>query len=191
MPPEGPLPILSKTLIQSKLTKKFFEKVKYINNLNLNSNEISNNNISVKKKVDDETNVDVVNNKDKKLIKNKSHKKVNINSNDKKDFKLKNKRVNTPTMKYSNWRYMENNKKNDNYKYNNNFDKSNNVNYISDNDNNNNDIQYLRKTAIQLQDELFKNEKIIEQQKKDNIQLKNKIKKLTEMLKSILSNDKI
>ena len=71
MPQEGPLPILSKTLIQSKLTKKFWDKVKYI--YNSNSNGVSNNNILIKGNIDNEPNINNVNNKQQKIIKNKSH----------------------------------------------------------------------------------------------------------------------
>ena len=68
MPQEGPLPILSKALIQSKLTKKFWDKVKYI--YNSNSNGVSNNNILIKGNIDNEPNINNVNNKQQKIIKN-------------------------------------------------------------------------------------------------------------------------
>ena len=173
MPNDGPLPILSKTVIKSKLTKEFWNKTKHI----YSSNGASNKNISFNN--NDETNINIIN-KDKNLKKTKSGKN-NINNN-KNEFKLKNKRVKTPTINHANFRYMEDNKKNIFY-YNNNSE-NNKIKY-------NNNIQILRDTAIRLEDELYKNKKIIEQQKEENTQLKNKIKKLTEMLKSIISMDKI
>ena len=79
---------------------------------------------------------------------------------------------------------MDINKKNNN----NNFNKDENIENIKSNYKNELDI--LRETAINLENELNENEKIITLQKEENIVLKNKIKKLNEMLNFIISNDK-
>ena len=157
MPNDSPLPILSKTLIKSKLSSKFWEKTKYIYETNS------------------------VNNKDIPIGTNINKNLINSNKNNSStgNLKLKNKRVKTPSMKH-NIRYI-NEKKVEKYYINNDED-----NLKKENIKNNNELEMLKDTAIKLEKELIKNEKIIEQQKNKKIQLTNKINKLTEMLKSFI-----
>ena len=157
MPNDSPLPILSKTLIKSKLSSKFWEKTKYIYETNS------------------------VNNKDIPIGTNINKNLINSNKNNSStgNLKLKNKRVKTPSMKH-NIRYI-NEKKVEKYYINNDED-----NLKKANIKNNNELEMLKDTAIKLEKELIKNEKIIEQQKNEKIQLTNKINKLTEMLKSFI-----
>ena len=157
MPNDSPLPILSKTLIKSKLSSKFWEKTKYI----YENNSVNNKDISIG------TNIN------KNLINS------NKNNSSTGNLKLKNKRVKTPSMKH-NIRYI-NEKKVEKYYINNDEDNSKKANIK-----NNNELEMLKDTAIKLEKELIKNEKIIEQQKNEKIQLTNKINKLTEMLKSFI-----
>ena len=157
MPNDSPLPILSKTLIKSKLSSKFWEKTKYI----YENNSVNNKDISIG------TNIN------KNLINS------NKNNSSTGNLKLKNKRVKTPSMKH-NIRYI-NEKKVEKYYINNDED-----NLKKENIKNNNELEMLKDTAIKLEKELIKNEKIIEQQKNEKIQLTNKINKLTEMLKSVI-----
>ena len=154
MPNDTPLPILSKTLIKSKLSKEFWLKTRYLydpdyENIKPMQNETTNNN-------DDGNNI---------------------------NKKLKNKRVKTPTMRSKNIRYFE--EKNDKNK------DINEYNLKKINGLENNELENLRNTAIELENELKKNEKIIEQQKEENQQLTNKIEKLNMILKSVISMDKI
>ena len=181
MPNEGPLPILSKTLIKSKLSKKFWIKIQYI----YESNSSPDRNIPPQEKKIKSPNI-----KTKKSDKNN----ININSgnisnnnikNNINNIKLKKRKVKTPIMKQRNLRYMNICQKENN---NNNFDKEDNLGNIKSSYKNELDI--LRDTAINLENELNENEKIIELQKEENILLKNKIQKLTAMLNSIISTDK-
>jgi hypothetical protein len=180
MPNEGPLPILSKTLIKSKLSKKFWIKIQYI----YESNSSPDRNIPPQEKKIKSPNI-----KTKKSDKNN----ININSgnisnnnikNNINNIKLKKRKVKTPIMKQRNLRYMDICQKDNN----NNFDKEDNLRNIKSSYKNELDI--LRDTAINLENELNENEKIIELQKEENILLKNKIQKLTAMLNSIISTDK-
>ena len=47
-------------------------------------------------------------------------------------------------------------------------------------------MNFLRETAVKLQQELNQNEEIIEIQNEENNALKNKIMKLTEILKTLI-----
>ena len=184
MPNDGPLQILSKTLIKSKLSQAFWKKVKYI----YDSNSSPNKNIPQEKNIES-PNIKTKKNKNiynKNNINNKSgnsninnHIKNNINN-----IKLKKRKVKTPIIKQRNLRNMDINQKNNN----NNFNKDENIENIKSSYKNELDI--LRETAINLENELNENEKIIEIQKEENIQLKNRIQKLTAMLNSIISSDK-
>ena len=50
----------------------------------------------------------------------------------------------------------------------------------------NDELKFLRETAIKLEEELNKNEEIIEKQNEENNALKKKIMKLTEILKTLI-----
>lgn len=181
MPKEGPLPILSKSIIKSKLTKNFWTITQYIYNSNLSSKK----KISIEKKVE-KPNIKIIKNKNNNYnnsitpIKNNinNNLKININNNAIKNSKLKTKRVTTPKIKNNNFINKEfylNNQKNEN-----------NINNECKND-----LEMLRETAIKLEEELNNNETIIKQQKEENRLLEEKISKLTIMLKSIIPMDKI
>ena len=186
MPNEGPLPILSKTLIKSKLSKKFWIKIQYI----YESNSSPDRNITPQEKKIKSPNIKTkTNNKNNININSGNISNNNIKNNIKNNInniKLKKRKVKTPIMKQRNLRYMDICQKENNN--NNNFDKEDNLGNI--NSSYKNELDILRDTAINLENELNENEKIIELQKEENILLKNKIQKLTAMLNSIISTDK-
>ena len=171
MPNDGPLQILSKTLIKSKLSQTFWKKVKYI----YDSNSSPNKNIPQEKKIESPN----IKNKKNKNINNKNNINIksgnsNINNhikNNINNIKLKKRKVKTPIIKQRNLRNMDINQKNNN----NNFNKDENIENIKISYKNELDI--LRETAINLENELNENEKIIEIQKEENIQLKNRKQK--------------
>ena len=175
MPDDGPLPILSKTVIKSKLSSKFWEKTKYIIDPNSKNDNNLHNEKNFKRPI---TSV----RKNKKISNNIS---LN-NSNNNRSQKINKKKAKTPIMRH-NIRYFDENKINNVEKY-----------YFNDDDflenvnsKYNKELEVLRGTAIKLEEKLDENQKIIERQEKEKIQLKNEINQLTELLKSIISNDKI
>jgi hypothetical protein len=142
-PDDRPLQVLSKTLVKSKLTYKFWESVKHIHNLDL----VSSNNII---KLD----------------------------------KFKSKRVKTPNMIHRNLSAINNYNTN---KIKTNIFKNNNEPIKIKIENKYNDeLKFLKETTIRLEQELNTNEAIIESQKEENNALKNKIMKLTEILKTLI-----
>ena len=173
MPDDGPLPILSKTVIKSKLSSKFWEKTKYI----YEPNEKDNNNLQNEKNFK-RPNTSVRKN-------NKTSNNLSLDNNNR-NHKLNKNKAKTPIMKH-NIRYFDENKINNIEKYHfNDDDFLENVNSKY-----NKELEVLRGTAIKLEEKLDENQKIIERQEKEKIQLKNEINQLTELLKSIISNDKI
>ena len=173
-----PLPILSKTSIKSKLSKKFWKITEHIYNPNLSNNQI----IPKKKKVE-KNNIKIIKESNKINIKKENNNFDVIRNDNKSNNKLKNKRVKTPAMKSNNLINMEKNK-NDEYFY-----------YIKDNINKESkyqdELNLLRKNAIKLEEELEKNKIIIEIQEKENKELTQRIEKLIIMLKSIIPKDNI
>ena len=171
MPDDGPLPILSKTVIKSKLSSKFWEKTKYIYDPNAKNDNNLHNEKNFKRPI---TSV----RKNKKISNN-----ISLDNNRNQKFK---KKAKTPIMKH-NILYFDENKINYVQKYHfNDDDFLENVNSKY-----NKELEILRDTAIKLEEKLDENQKIIERQEKEKIQLKNEINQLTELLKSIISNDKI
>ena len=178
MPDDGPLPILSKTVIKSKLSSKFWEKTKYIYDPNTKNEKNDNNLQNLKNFKRPNTSV----RKNKKISNNISL----DNSNDGRNKKINKKKAKTPIMKH-NIRYFDENKINNDQKYYFNDDE-----FLENiNSKYNKELENLRNTAIKLEVKLDENQKIIERQEKEKIQLKNEINQLTELLKSIISNDKI
>jgi len=178
MPDDGPLPILSKTVIKSKLSSKFWEKTKYIYDPNAKNEKNDNNLQNLKYFKRPNTSV----RKNKKISNNISL----DNSNDGRNKKINKKKAKTPIMKH-NIRYFDENKINNDQKYYFNDDE-----FLENiNSKYNKELENLRNTAIKLEVKLDENQKIIERQEKEKIQLKNEINQLTELLKSIISNDKI
>ena len=241
LPPEGPLPILSKTLVKSKLTPKFWR-----NSKNIYKASSPYNNISPMKNIEN-------------LLKNylyfnKNIKNSNLNYENKKKIpnnkyaiiNQKNKRAKTPTIKKTNFRNLNNS----NYKINNNSNKNisyvnnnifnktfnnknfrnniirnkNNIknikkcntfknyskdsfNYIDYNLNNNNfnnilsssqninydnnDLDYLRKTVLNLQEELNQKELIIGRQRDERVSLTQKVDELEKKFKYLSSINKL
>ena len=182
-PDDGTLQILSKTLVKSKLSYKFWESVKHIYNATkIEKNENKTNYKSPKKpnklqnsKKNNNKNMYNINNID---IKNYgSYNNININKKD----KFKSKRVKTPTMMHRNLSAIEMNNNNKNvFKINNEFIKINIENQSEK------ELNFLRETAIKLEQELNKNEEIIEAQNEENNALKSKIIKLNEILKTLV-----
>jgi len=178
MPDDGPLPILSKTVIKSKLSSKFWEKTKYIYDPNAKNEKNDNNLQNLKNFKRPNTSV----RKNKNISNNISL----DNSNDGRNKKINKKKAKTPIMKH-NIRYFDENKINNSQKYYFNDDE-----FLENiNSKYNKELENLRNTAIKLEVKLDENQKIIERQEKEKIQLKNEINQLTELLKSIISNDKI
>ena len=173
MPDDGPLPILSKTVIKSKLSSKFWEKTKYIYEPNAKDNNNLQNEKNFKR-----PNTSVRKN-------NKTSNNLSLDNNNR-NHKLNKNKAKTPIMKH-NIRYFDENKINYVQKYNfNDDDFLENVNSKY-----NKELEILRDTAIKLEEKLDENQKIIERQEKEKIQLKNELNQLTDLLKSIISNDKI
>jgi len=178
LPDDGPLPILSKTVIKSKLSSKFWEKTKYI----YEPNAKNNNNLPIEQRLK-RPKTNVRKNKNKNLSNNTSLDKHN------KSQRINKKKAMTPIMKHH-IRYFDENK----------INKDNKVEkyYFNDdefveniNSKYNKELGILRDKAIKLEEKLDENQKIIERQEQEKIQLKNEVNQLTELLKSIISNDKI
>ena len=93
LPPEGPLPILSKTLIKSKLSPKFWKQTKDI----YETNSFPSQQISPIK------NNENLSNNNKNLTQSKMVKNMNINMKEKnKNINIKKQRAKTPTLKNTN-----------------------------------------------------------------------------------------
>ena len=172
LPPEGPLPILNKALVKSKLSQKFYKQTKYIYEPNSKSPEKSS---SVNKNEISDTKTKIIENN--KLEERKSKNNLKI------------KRAKTPTIKYTKlsnlndsknkMNYDKNNKNNiiknhnkTNYKNRNNYQKitnnknilkayNNKCNIINKNNYNNNKKEYY-----------YKNKEI---QHEENIKSDNKV----------------
>lgn len=115
LPPEGPLPILSKTLIKSKLSPKFWKQTKNIYETNLfPSQQIS----PIKSKENLSKN-------NKNLIQSKMTKNMNINMKERsKNLNIKKQRAKTPTLKNTNLKNLNSS----NVKFNNNYKNKVNMN---------------------------------------------------------------
>ena len=199
-PNDGPLQILSKTLVKSKLSKKFWESVRHIYNsilINNDNNEKRNNYKLPTNNKKSKKNNNLKGNSFSSFngFKGKGIKKYESNYNIHSFYNNKNninnqkelyniKRVKTPTMMHRNFSAVDSSKSNKikknifNYKeepikikIENKFDE---------------ELKYLRETAIKLEQELNNNEEIIEAQTEENNALKNKIMKLTEILKAVI-----
>ena len=199
-PNDGPLQILSKTLVKSKLSKKFWESVRHIYNsilINNDNNEKRTNYKSPTNNKKSKKNNNLKGNSFSSFngFKGKGIKKYESNYNIHSFYSNKNninnqkelyniKRVKTPTMMHRNFSAVDSSKSNKikknifNYKeepikikIENKFDE---------------ELKYLRETAIKLEQELNNNEEIIEAQTEENNALKNKIMKLTEILKALI-----
>ena len=180
-PDDAPLKILSKTLVKSKLTYKFWERVKYIyNSTTIVENKENKTIYNSYKKINN-----------KKIRKNNNSKNINNNINIKnyqsyndinnKNDKIKNKRVKSPSMMHRSFSTIETNKMKNNI-----FKNNNGLIIINEDNNYENELKLLRETAIKLEQELNRNEEIIEAQNEENNALKNKIGKLTEILKTLI-----
>lgn len=99
LPPEGPLPILSKTLIKSKLSPKFWKQTKNIYETNsFPSQQIS----PIKSK-------DNLSKNNKNFTQSQMIKNMNINMKEKnKNINNKKQRAKTPTFKNTNLKYLNN-----------------------------------------------------------------------------------
>lgn len=107
-PEEGPLPILSKTFIKSKLSPHFWAKTKYIYE--------SNNSLPLENNINETINIHT------------KHKKNTSNNN----IKLKNKRGKTPTMKHTKLKHINSNNKNKYFNFDDNLDNINNKNQLEE-----------------------------------------------------------
>ena len=161
-PPDGPLPILSKSLVKSKLTKKFWQYTKHIyDNVAMvsphNSNEVEN----------EEQIQNFTNNKNKKRPKTPSNTHLNLNTV----------RIN----KGIDFTFGKSNNLND---------KINNI--VSNARNEKNiEVDILKEAIIKLEDDLNKKDAIIAEQRKEKIKLTQRIEELERMLASFLSMEKL
>ena len=161
-PPDGPLPILSKSLVKSKLTKKFWQYTKHIyDNVAMvsphNSNEVEN----------EEQIQNFTNNKNKKRPKTPSNTHLNLNTV----------RIN----KGIDFTFGKSNNLND---------KINNI--VSNARNEKNiEVDILKDAIIKLEDDLNKKDAIIAEQRKEKIKLTQRIEELERMLASFLSMEKL
>ena len=182
-PDDRPLQVLSKTLVKSKLTYKFWESVKHIHNsdlVNYGNSENRTNYKSPKKKQNGKVN----NNKNASNFNGKILKNYASSNNINKLDKFKSKRVKTPNVIHRNLsainNYNTNKIKTNIFKNNNEPIKIKIENKLEK------ELNFLRETAVKLQQELNQNEEIIEIQNEENNALKNKIMKLTEILKTLI-----
>ena len=212
LPPDGPLPILSKTLIKSKLSPKFWKQSKniYDNNSFIPEEESQVNNTDklINNIMEDNKRLTNVNTKNTKTKKNKA------NSN------LKNKRAKTPSIKNNNYKnnnnqIIYNNNINNNYikkynimkdndngndiknKYYNNINNEKNNYYINNNFandeniyNNSNELDMLKEKVLKLEEELNKKEMIIEMQREERVKLTQKVDELENIFTSLISMNK-
>ena len=190
-PDDRPLKILSKTIVKSKLTATFWESVKHIYNSILVNNE----NKGKKRNCKSPPNEKLKNNKiNMKTFNSKgikiywSNNNINNYNNIKKNNNKKNisniKRVKTPTMMHRNFSAIEVNRSNNIKK--NIFKYNDEPIQIKIENKYNDELKFLKETATKLEQELNINEAIIESQKEENNALKNKIMKLTEILKTLI-----
>ena len=192
-PNDGPLMILSKTIVKSKLSRKFWESVSHIYNSILinNENKIKNKSPKyIKKSKKSDLKGNSYNSfKGKGIKKYESfyntqsfnNNKNNVN-NKKELFNIK--RVKTPTMIHRNFNVVDSNKSNKIKK--NIFNYSDEPIKIKIENKFEEELKFLRETAIKLEQELDNNEEIIEAQTEENKALKNKIMKLTEILRTLI-----
>ena len=188
-PDDRPLQILSKTIVKSKLTSKFWESVKHIYNSILINNENNEKKKNYKsppnKKLNNNINMNTFN---AKGIKNywsnnniiNNYNNIKKNNNKKDEFNIK--RVKTAKMMHRNFSAIEINRSNNIKK---NIFKCNEEPIIIEKKCND-ELRFLKETASKLEQELNINEAIIETQKEENNALKNKIMKLTEILKTLI-----
>ena len=188
-PDDKPLQILSKTIVKSKLTGAFWESVKHI----YNSILVNSVNKGKKRNIKSPPNKNLKNNNinmktfNSKGIKNYwSNNNINNYNNIKKNINKKDisniKRVKTPTMMHRNFSAIGVNRSNDIKKS---IFKYNDIKIKTENKYND-ELKFLKETAVKLEEELNINEAIIESQKEENNALKNKIMKLTEILKTLI-----
>jgi hypothetical protein len=158
LPPEGPLPILSKTLIKSKLSPKFWKQTKNI----YETNSFPSQQISPIK-----SNENLYKN-NKNITYSKMTKNMNINMREKnKNINIKKKRAKTPTLKNTNLKNINNsnvqiniNNKNEiNMNYNKQFRNYNNKNIRNNSSKNvrNNNIKKIKNNNIKNMNNNFKN----------------------------------
>jgi hypothetical protein len=217
LPPDGPLPILSKILVKSKLSREFFKQTKYIYDPNSSPPE------RLYKEIKDEKLKS--NNSQNKINKNAGNLKIKNNKKDLKNNKIDNKfkikRAKTPTMKHTNLnnlnsqkniirndnnnkdigfinnsnnlsnhpvvRQNENNIKNDCLNY---FNNSGSLNYSENIQKANEDeVNILRETIFKLEEELNKKERIIELQREERVKLSLKVEQLEKMFESIYQSN--
>ena len=158
LPPEGPLPILSKTLIKSKLSPKFWKQTKNI----YNTNSFPSQQISPIK-----SNENLYKN-NKNITYSKMTKNMNINMREKnKNINIKKQRAKTPTLKNTNLKNINNsnvqiniNNKNEiNMNNNKQFRNYNNKNIRNNSNKNvrNNSIKKIKNNNIKNMNNNFKN----------------------------------
>jgi len=197
LPKEGPLPIISKVLIKSQLTPKFWEITKYIyepanNNNNQKTNRASSVKIPKKKKTIDNQ----FYNKNTYGIPSYKRAKTPITSGSRAKFtnfgnnKIYNynfdiNKNNNCKRKIDNFYQLGNKSKRPNKP---NKPKKNNIRGIDTNDDK--ELKMLKKTILNLEDKLNKREMIITKQKEEKIQLLKKINELEKMYQTIASINK-
>ena len=210
LPPEGPLPILSKILVRSKLTQKFFKYTKYI----FEPNSIPPDRLSLlknKENYDKNHNHNIITKKPENNKFNNKNRNSNLKRSKSNDFKGNNlkyldyqKKINNDNFNTfkkdnfynSNTFYITNNiKKDDNknkihcYNFSNNHDKFNFFEYMV-NDNKKEDINCLKEKIIKLEEELDKKEKLIEFQREEKVKLFLKVEELEKIFTSIYPKKK-
>ena len=165
-PPDGPLPILSKALVKSKLTKKFWQYTRHIyDNVAMVSPPLPN-----EVEIEEQTH-NYPNNKNKKRPKTPSDTHLNLNT-----IKL-NKGIDFTFGKSNNLDEKINNIVN-NARNQKNIEK-------------NMEVDILKEAIIKLEDDLSKKDAIIAEQRKEKIKLTQRIEELERMLASFLSLEKL
>ena len=162
-PPDGPLPILSKAIVKSQLTKKFWQYTKHIyDNVAMPSPHLSNE-IEIEKQFSNNSN----NNKNKKRAKTPNDNHLNLNV-----IKI-NKGIDFTFGKNSN------------------LDKQ--INNVVKNarKEKNMEVDILKDAIIKLENDLNKKDAIIAEQRKEKIKLMQRIEELERMLASFLSMEKL
>lgn len=192
LPPDGPLPILSKTLTKSKLTPKFWKLTQNLYDNNpIEPHEQKMDHLIKNKLVNISSNVPKT--KDSKII-------LNLKKNRAKTPAIKNskiKNINNPKIKkhksFKASNYTRNNNNNDiKMKYFNNINNSNNcISYSLGNldyiNYNNKEIDMLKRTILKLEEELNKKEMIIEMQREERVKLTQKVDELERIVTSLIN----
>ena len=182
-PGDGPIPLLSKPVVKSKLSKKFWLYSQYLESQNLLKSEDDfssydnyNNNINIED--NNNYNNNNINNDMENL--NKPNYRINYRRPKTSDIKLSNKNMNRINNNFNNKINNNINKNNENRKVNKSKKKYQNQNNKKDID----EINRLNEIILNLQYELNRQDFIINNQINEKLRLQKRINELEKVLKN-------